>query len=270
MPKILPASIFTFTSIVALFCSICNAQLYETPESRRQQIEAEKKAQQQRQEDAKQSAKLSLEQKEVEAKGYIGKTFWYLPNKLARDRIRFYDKVPVSSVSLDPNFIFTPLTVTSFVVTGAIMPPPRVFPVGQDQYLLEIQFLDGKVGYVNIVGCCGVAENLYKGEMRMDKEYVSIEPATEVLAKQAALREQVAREEQLAKEKAEREERALLANIEKERAKEQAERRRRAAMPSPRIGMTMKQVVGGTNWGGARRCSSNDNRARHPGTMGLQ
>lgn len=258
------------------------AQPYDTPETRRQQAEVQRQAAEQKKREAnsKLSAKPSPEQKEAEAKEYIGKTFWYLPSPRAGKRLRFYERIPPSSHSQDPNFLFAPLTITSFVVTGAIMPPPLIYPVGNDEYLLEIKFPDGKVGYVNVVGCCGIIENLYKGKLNDNTEYVSTEPAEEILARESALREMTALEEQhareraalkaqLAREKAEREERdaeterkrleairrAAQENAEKERKRLEAIRRaaqeRREAMPPPRIGMTKAQVINQTSWGRA-------------------
>lgn len=266
-------AIFSFAAFATLSCSICSAQIYDTPETRRQQAEAQRQAEEQKKREAneKQSTKPSLEQKEAEAKEYVGKTFWYLPSPRAGKRLRFYERIPPSSHSQDPNFLFTPLTIMSFVVTGVIMPPPLIYPAGKDEYLLEIKFPDGKVGYVNVVGCCGIIENLYKGKLNDNTEYISTEPAEEILARESALREKTAREEQLAKEraeqdervarekaeheerlareKAERNERAAREKAKKDRAREQVERKRREAMPSPRIGMTKEQVINRTSWG---------------------
>ena len=60
--------------------------------------------------------------------------------------------------------------------------PTDLLPQGRDEYLLEIKFPDGKVGYVNVVGCCGIIENLYNGRISDNSEYVSTEPAQEILS----------------------------------------------------------------------------------------
>ncbi len=249
-------------AFAAMASLTCEAQLYETPETRRQQAEALRQEQEQKKREAtaKRSAPPNLEQKRAEAEEYIGKTFWYLPNPNARKRVRFYEKVPPSSHSQDPNFLFTPLTITSFVVTGAIMPPPIVYAEGRDEYLLEIRFPDGRVGYLNVVGCCGVVENLYSGRLSDNYEYLSTEPAQDVLARESRLRaeeqlakEREAREYQAAKEKAARDEqlaRETTARAEQAaRARAAKERTSREAMPPPRIGMTRQQVVNDTRWG---------------------
>ena len=228
------------------------AQQYDTPETRRQREKTEKRAQEQAKRDAV-PKKPSLEQKKTEAMEYLGKRFQYAPNPSASDRIRFYEKIPPSSHSQDPNFLFTPLNVTSFVVRGVVMPPPVFFAVGDDEYLLEIEFPDGKIGYVNVVGCCGIKDNLFRGQVDGHKEYVQFEGTSpsidEIVAKEKIRQEKQAQEAQRAKERAEREERAAQDKIEKERAKRLAERKRREAMPSPRIGMTWSQVVNQTSWG---------------------
>jgi len=167
---------------------------------------------------AKQSAKPSLEEKLAQAREYVGKTLWYLPNPSAGPRLRFYETIPTSSYSEDPKVLFRPRTITSFVVTGVIMPPPLIYPAGEDEYLLEIEFPDGKVGYVNVVGSYGIIQNLYRGDLDSFKEYVSNEPADEILARASALREDAAREERLAKERAERENFEARKNAEKENA----------------------------------------------------
>ncbi len=253
---------FVFTFSVPLACSISYAQLYDTPESRRQRVEAQKKAQEQKKDEAdeKQTTKTRLEQKELEAKKYLGKTFWYLPNPLAWQRIRFFERIPPNSHSQDPNFLFTPLSITSFVVTGIITPPPRVFPLSESEYLLEIRFPEGKVGYVNVVGFGGIVENLYKGQLADNKEYVSEEPAAELLAREKALRETAAAKDEekqaalaaIRRARIEAEARQDLVNAEnarKEKAGALAARKRREAMPSPRIGMTVTQVIDQTTWG---------------------
>lgn len=242
---------------VVLSCTAGLAQQYDTPETRRLRAEAALQANAQKKEsDANQQAEPSIQKKEAQAKEYLGKTFWFLPNPVASKRLRFYERVPSSSHSLEPSLLFTPLTATSFVVTGLTMPPPLIYPAGKDQYLLEIKFPDGKVGYVNVVGCCGLMENLYNGKRDADKEYVSIEPAESVFAKELAASEKAALEESLAREISEREklittEKAAIA----ERERLQREQTRRAASaaqiarPSPRIGMTKEQVTKQTNWG---------------------
>ena len=279
-----PCSVrLALAAFTALSCAVCQAQLYETPETRRQQVELQRQAQEakRREEEAKRLATPTLEEKEAQAREYIGKTFWYLPNPSAKNMVRFYDRIPPSSHSQEPAFLFAPLTITSFVVTGVVMPPPIVYLIGEDQYLLEIKFPDGKVGYVNVVGCCGIIENLYAGRLENDRVYVSTEPAQEIIVKESYLRakaaleaeqakeaaareaqqakekeqqaiEQMTRDLQRARENAERQARIARQTAQKEQAKREAERQRRAAMPSPRIGMTMNQVVDQTNWGAPR------------------
>jgi hypothetical protein len=210
-------------------CTASIAQLYDTPESRKQKAEAAKRAQQDEVR-AKDPAKRTLAPKEAEATGYVGKTFWYLPNPSANNRLRFYEKIPSSSHSQDPNVIFTPLTITSFVVTRIVMPPPVFFAPGEDEYLLEVKFLDGKIGYVNVVGCCGIKENLYSGERIKHNEYVFSRPVEEVLTQerevltqQRALAEAKAQEERAAREEAELRQRLADEAAERERVAKETE-----------------------------------------------
>ena len=231
--------------ISAVFSLVSTAQLYDTPESRRQKEEVERKAL----DEAKRNSepkKPTLEEKKAEAMEYLGKKFQFHPNPSASDRIRFYERIPPSSHSQDPSYLFTPLTVTTFVVRGVIMAPPVIYAPGEDEYLLEIEFPDGKVGYVNVVGCCGLRENTFKGELNNRKEFVQPEGAVasmeELLAKQKKRDEEQARKERLAKQEAERKQQLA-------REKAQKENLRRAALPAPRLGMTRQQVVNESNWG---------------------
>lgn len=254
---------FVFVTLAALSCSISKAQVYDTPETRRQRAEAQKRAEEQAKRDAE-SNRQSLEQKKAEAMEYLGKRFHYAPNPSASDRIRFYEKIPPSSHSQDPNFLFTPLNATTFIVRGVVMPPPVFFALGDDEYILEIEFPDGKIGYVNVVGCCGIKQNLFRGQVDGGKEYVQFEGTSpsidEIVArekvrqeKQAqdekARQEKQALEEQRAKERAQREARIAQEKAERERARKIEERKRRAVMLAPRIGMTWQQVVNQTSWG---------------------
>lgn len=245
-----------FLTLVTLSCSISNAQQYDTPEIRRLKAEAERLAEEENKKASSKHPEIpSLQQKEAEAKEYLGKTFFYLPNPAASKRIRFFEKIPTSSYSSDPDLLFTPVTTTSFVVTGVVMAPPLLYPAGADEYLLEIKFPDGKVGYVNVVGCCGLRENLYKDQQDTDKEYVSL-ARDGTPSEKAALEEKLSRqkekaalEDKLAREKTDRERAKLqqAKNLEKKRA-EQAHREK-MARPSPKIGMTKQQVINETNWG---------------------
>src|SRR5436853_7836179 len=101
----------------SIFSSVSTAQLYETPETRRQKEEAQTKAV-----DAAQRSRApkapTLEEKKAEAMEYVGKKFTFHPNPSAKERIRFYERLPSSSHSQDPNNLFTLLAVTSFVVRG--------------------------------------------------------------------------------------------------------------------------------------------------------
>lgn len=228
-----------FLTLLAVFCSMCSAQQYDAPDTRKQksethiQVEDQKKTANQRQPDTS-----LFTQKEAEAKEYLGKIFWYLPNPAANSRIRFYERLPASSHSADPNIIFTPLTTTSFVVTGVVMAPPLVYSIGTDEYLLEIKFLDEKVGYVNVVGCCGLSQNLYKGRRDVNNEYVSTESVDNIL-----LRESVEQERDDRESVKKQQEIAL------EKKREEHARRAEMAKPYPRIGMTKEQVIKRTNWG---------------------
>lgn len=184
-----------FVAIVALFCSMSSAQQYDTPETRKLKTEADIQVEEQKKMmSARQPDASIVPQKEAEAKEYLGKIFWYLPNPAANSRIRFYERLPASSHSADPNVIFTPLTTTSFVVTGVVMAPPLIYSVGTDEYLLEIKFPDDKVGYVNVVGCCGLKQNLYKGKREANNEYVSTELIKDILVKESLEREKDERE----------------------------------------------------------------------------
>lgn len=262
--------------------STASAQLYDTPETRRQRADAERKAQEQRDGAAARAQGAQLNQsKEAIAQSYVGKTFSYTPNPGARRRIRFYETVPPSSHSTDPNLVFTPLAATKFVVIRALMAPPTVYEAGKDEYLLEVRFPDGKAGYVNVVGCCGLKENTYVGERLANKEYVIMEepdPTTARLIADAererALAEEAARAEEAkamaARKAAERREAERKAQegikaAERRRQQEAREaeekaadaRRRQAiaartARPAPRIGMTMDEIENGTNWGRPR------------------
>jgi hypothetical protein len=237
-------------TVVVLSCTTGIAQQYDTPETRRLKAEALLQAGTQKKESVEnRQTEPSIQQKEAQAKEYVGKTFWYLPNPSARKRLRFYEGIPSSSHSLEPSLLFTPLTTTSFVVTGVVMPPPLIYAVGKDEYLLEIKFPDSKIGYVNVVGCCGLMENLYNGKLDADKEYVSSEPAENILARERVASEKAAIEENLAREKSEREKRLSAEKAAlTEREWVQREQARRAR-PSPRIGMTKEQVINQTNWG---------------------
>ena len=243
---------FLIAVCAVLSCSISSAQMYDTPEVRRQREEAQRSAEEQAKRDAK-PKKPSLDQKKAEAMEYLGKRFQFAPNPSASNRIRFYERIPPSSQSQDPNFLFTPLTVVSFVVRGVVMPPPVYFAVGDDEYLLEVEFLDGKIGYVNVVGCCGIKENVFGGKLDSSKEFVQFEGASpsadEIVAREKARQEQQARQEQMAKETAEREARIAQEKAEIEKSRKLAERKRQEAKPLPRIGMTSQQVVKETNWG---------------------
>jgi len=257
-----------FLTLIAFSCSVGNAQLYENQQTRKQADEAQRHAEEQRKKaETDRQKNPSLEQKEAEALEYVGRSFLYQPNVDAYRRIRFYERVPSSSHSSEPKDIFTPLTTTSFVVTGVVMAPPQIYPAGQDEYLLEIKFPDGKVGYVNDVGCCGLRENLYQGKRDTYKEYVTEEVTDENSARRIASREKVALELKQSREKTERELRdaankAAKAELARSKAKQQlaADEQRRAragrearaeqlARPSPRLSMTRNQVISQTNWG---------------------
>jgi hypothetical protein len=239
------ATTILLAACAALLSRIGSAQPYDTPETRRQRADAEKRAQEQakRNEEPK---KPSLEQKKAEAMEYLGKRFQYVPNPSASNRIRFYERIPPSSHSQDPSYLFTPLSVSSFVVRGVVMSPPTIFALGEDEYLLEIEFPDGKTGYVNVVGCCGIKEHLFRGEVDSSKEYVQFEGTSpsidDIVAREKARQEKQAQEERKAQQRAEK-------KAEQERAKRLQEQRRQAAKPSPRIGMTRQQVVNDSNWG---------------------
>ncbi|MDP1990505.1 MAG: cell envelope integrity protein TolA [Syntrophales bacterium] len=245
------------TLMALLHCSLSSAQMYDSVESRRQKAEALKQAEELVRQNQKSDLQGSiLWQKEADAKEFVGKRFWYVPNPSADNRIRFYETIPPSSYSEDPNLLFTPLSTTSFVVTGVVMAPPLVYPVGEDEYLLEISFPDSKVGYVNVVGWSGLSSNLYKGHRERKREYVSIESPEEIAAKENSEREKAALKERALREK----ERALREEEAKERAKLQAEQKRKEearkkaiavqeAKPEPRIGMTKNQVIHESRWG---------------------
>ena len=138
--------------ILLIFFLISNsfAQIYDTPESRKI-LEAEKASKEAQH--VKSISEPSFEEKENEAISYLGKTFRFIPGTRPLDPVRFYQEIPPSSRSLDPKIIFRPLVEVEFSVTGLLMPPPKVFPRGQDDFLLRIVFRDGKNGYVNIKGC---------------------------------------------------------------------------------------------------------------------
>ena len=264
------------TICLALGCTWASAQLYETPESRKQAAERQGQAKDvQREAQSTQAATQSIEAKEAEALEYVGKTFVYVPDPNAQSRVFFFERMPTSSFSRDPNVQFTPLTMTTFVVTGVVMPPPDLYPAGKDEYLLTIRFPDGKEGYVNVVGPVGLKQHMRTGTAEGLGEYVKLNVSNEspeaIIAKEKAAREKavndlrLAKEKaasdlRLAKEKAERERRAAEAKATKDREAKEAQRERdeqarRAAIaaeearPPPRIGMTKDQVVNGTNWG---------------------
>ena len=148
---------YVVAAIAMLACTWSIAQLYDTPETRRQTEEARRQMEAKEQEVADAKPKMrSIRDKEIEAKAYIGKTYWYMPNPNAKPRVFFFEEVPPSSFSQDPKIQFTPLTNNSFVVTDVVMPPPAVYALGEDEYLLKVQFPDGKVGYVNYLGPFGI------------------------------------------------------------------------------------------------------------------
>jgi len=239
------ATIILLATCTALLSPIVSAQPYDTPETRRQRADAEKRAQEQAKRD-KEPKKPSLEQKKAEAMEYLGKRFQYVPNPSASNRIRFYERIPPSSHSQDPNYLFTPLSVASFVVRGVVMSPPTIFALGEDEYLLEIEMADGKAGYVNVIGCCGIKENLFRGELDSRKEYVQFEGTSpsidDIVAREKVRQAKQAQEERKVQQRAQE-------KAERERAKRLEEQRRQAAKPSPRIGMTRQQVVNDTRWG---------------------
>src|SRR5207244_8943628 len=107
--------------------------------------------------------------------------------------------------SQDPNYLFTPLSAIIFVVLGVVMPPPIIFALGEDEYLLEIEFADGKVVYVNVVGCCGVKENLFRGEVDSRKEYEQFEGTSpsidDIVAREKIRQEKQAKDEKKAQER---------------------------------------------------------------------
>jgi hypothetical protein len=241
------------------------AQLYETPETRRQATEAQRKVEAAKREELEaQASGPTLQQKEAEAMLFVGKTYAFVPDRDAQKPIFFFDRLPPSSHSQDPEFLLRPLSMTYFVVIGVAMAPPTIFPVGKDEYLLKIRFGDGKEAYVNYGGSFGLASHIKEGakEMRGDYviEYVSSEPPEVLLARERAAKEAAARELQLAKDKAEREERAAQQKAAREGERIAAQRQRdekvrkdaiaaQMAKPAPRIGMTKDQVWSGTSWG---------------------
>ena len=249
----------------ALTCTLGSAQLYETPESRRQAAEARKQAEETQRKGQTPALARGLQEKEAEAMEYVGKTYVYVPDPNAKTRVLFYEKLPPSSYSQDPEFLFTPLTTTTFVVTGVAMPPPVVYAIGMDEYLLRIRLPDGKEGYVNVVGPQGLKSHMTKGTGETlgeyVKEYVSSESPEVIIARENAAKEKAARELRLAREKADREQRAAEMKGAQERERTAAQRKReeqarkdavaaQRAKPSPRIGMTQSQVINGTSWGG--------------------
>lgn len=255
--KVLIMTLFTL-----MCCSLSSAQMYDTSENRRQKAEALKQAEEQAHQNLKMDLKeLSFQEKEGTAKEFVGKRFWYVPKPIAANRIRFYETIPPSSYSEDSNLLFTPLSTTSFVVTGVVMAPPLVYPVGKDEYLLEIGFPDGKVGYVNVVGPFGLSRNLYKGgEWKNNIEYIYIESPEEIIATQNAKRElakRVARElveaEKAARELAERVAREKAAKLQEEQKRKEAARQKailvQETKPEPLIGMTRNQVMHESRWG---------------------
>ncbi len=133
------------------------------------------------------------------------------------------------------------------------MSPPTIFALGEDEYLLEIELADGKAGYVNVVGCCGIKENLFRGGLDSRKEYVQFEGTSpsidDIVAREKVRQAKQAQEEKKAQQRAEKAARIAQEKAERERAKRLEEQRRQAAKPSPRIGMTRQQVVNDTHWG---------------------
>lgn len=264
MPNVLFRTLLAIFAVLA--CTLGSAQIYETPETRRQAAEARKQAEETQQKgQSTQALVRGLQEKEAEAMAYVGKTYVYVPDPNAKTRVLFFERIPPSSYSQDPEFLFTPLTTTTFVVTGVAMPPPVVYAIGMDEYLLRIRLPDGKEGYVNVVGPQGLKSHMPKGTGETlgeyVKEYVSTESPEVIIARENAAKEKAARELRLAKEKADREQRAAEVKGTQERERMAAQRKReeqarrdavaaQRARPSPRIGMTQSQVINGTNWGG--------------------
>lgn len=129
------------------------------------------------------------------------------------------------------------------------MPPPKVYPEGEDEFLLAIQFPDGKTGYVNVTGCCGLKENLYQGSRDASKEYVSLEHPDLIFAREANAKAKKDKIDEEEKRKKEKDRLALNRDKEERSRKAQEALRSRAALPSPKLGMTQQQIVDQSNWG---------------------
>lgn len=253
---------FLIAGCAAVSVTMSGAQTYDTPGARLER--EQKKLADDLAKKNERPKEPSLEQKKSEAMEYLGRIFKFTPNPTAFNRISFYDRIPLSSRSQDPKVLFTPVVVTNFVVRGVFMPPPAIYPLGTDEYLLEIEFLDGKIGYVNLVGNFGIKSHELGGELDARAEYVEflgISPKTdEIIALEKARQErqvqaerraieQTERDLRTGQEKADRDARQAREKAEAKRKSDLAERKLQDAKPLPHIGMTSKEVVNLTKWG---------------------
>jgi hypothetical protein len=220
------------------------------------------------QDDDKQKEKLVHEKTEASAKEFIGKTFWYVPKPTANYRIVFFSSLPNRHTFVQESFYnevqgkrgvgqFKPLEKTTFKVTNVY---PYVDPYSRrdDVYTYEIQFPDGKLGYIQgRIGYGGTPfdgfeGHLYGGYLDPKGEYIFTEDSDVVLAREL-------QKEELAKSE---EENALKKEIEVHKAMEAAQivhdKKEKIAASKAKakwkakggvsIGMTKSQVLA-SNWG---------------------
>jgi hypothetical protein len=114
--------------VFTLCCASSQAQYLSSDEAKNQ------KEQQARQE------------RDREANSYVGKTFWYVPNPNAMNRVEFFSEIPQSILD-NGRVQFFPTETTSFSVTEVETKRSASY-ASLDEYFLKIQFPDEKVGYI--------------------------------------------------------------------------------------------------------------------------
>jgi hypothetical protein len=112
-----------------------------------------------------------------EANAYIGKTFWYVPNPEALNRVKFLSAVPAPGLN-EGDSQFFPISSTSFVVTQVDGIESNYSPLLDKRYL-RIRFPDNKTGYIDVKELTG---HMYQGERYEFEEYLYPRPPAAIVA----------------------------------------------------------------------------------------
>lgn len=123
---------------------------------------------------------------------FIGKTFWYVPNPKSSFRIVFFSKLE-DKLNYKPVAKFTPLEKTTFEVKG-VHQLSR-----EDDYTYEVQFPDGKVGYIK--GRAGFEGHIYRDYLDPINEYIFTEDSEVILAREKQKEELAQKENEIALKK---------------------------------------------------------------------